>query len=305
MSIVHTSYDHSRVLVLGAGLSGVAAAQLLRQRGCTMVALDEAPAERLVRAAAEFAALGVELLAGTRALPDTPFDLCVTSPGFAMAHPWLEACRARRIPVIAETELGFLYWPGRVLAITGSKGKSSLVKLCADTLQGAGIPAEPAGNYGTPLSRLATTFSGHEGNTGTEPTIRMLASGGSGGPALPETPRVCQVGRGRRTRRDNVWAVVEVSSFQIEHLHAFRPDVAILLNLQADHLDRHASMEEYRALKLRLFAQQAVGDVALLPEGLDDGGVVPSAAARLTFGTGASCDWQYIAHGLRGRHAAT
>ncbi|MFZ4394969.1 MAG: glutamate ligase domain-containing protein, partial [Kiritimatiellia bacterium] len=83
------------------------------------------------------------------------------------------------------------------------------------------------------------------------------------------------------------------------------PDVAILLNLQADHLDRHVSMEEYRALKLRLFVQQAAGDVALLPEGLDDGGVVPSAAARLTFGTGASCDWQYIAHGLRGRMAAS
>ncbi|MEI8242754.1 MAG: UDP-N-acetylmuramoyl-L-alanine--D-glutamate ligase, partial [bacterium] len=258
----HPPYDNSRALVLGAGVSGVAAAQLLRQRGGSVVLLDEAPAERLTTAAAELSALDVELRAGRRELPDTPFDLCVTSPGFALSHPWLEACRARRIPVIAETELGFVYWPGRVLAITGSKGKSSLVKLCADTLTRAGVPAAPAGNYGTPLSRLATESRGQP------------------------------------------WAVVEVSSFQVEHLKTFRPDVAILLNLQADHLDRHDGMAEYRALKLRLFENQSAGDVALLPEGLDDGGAIPPAATRLAFGTGANCNWRYFSHAVTGRAAA-
>jgi UDP-N-acetylmuramoylalanine--D-glutamate ligase len=270
MNTKHPRYDHARVLVLGAGLSGVAAAQLLRARGGTVVVLDEAPAARLAGVATELAAMGVELRAGGGALPEGPWDLCVVSPGIAMAHPWLVACRARRIPVIAETELGFAYWPARMLAVTGSKGKSSLVKLCADTLCRAGVPAAPAGNYGTPLSRLAA---------------QALAARAEGTPPL-------------------AWAVVEVSSFQLEHLHDFRPDVAILLNLQADHLDRHATLEEYRALKLRLFARQQAGDVALLPEGVSAEGAVPGAATRLTFGVGAGCDWRYAPRGVTGWQGA-
>ena len=254
---------HSHALILGAGASGVAAAQLLRQRGGAVTVLDAAPAEKLASAAAELAALGAELRAGAHELPEGAFDLCVVSPGIAFAHPWLQACRARKIRAIAEMELGFAHWPGRVLAITGSKGKSSLVKLCADTLTRAGISAAPAGNYGTPLSRLAAANA-------------KLA-----------------------------WAVVEVSSFQLELVETFRPAIAILLNLQADHLDRHASMEEYRALKLRLFASQGVGDVALLPEGLGAGGAVPAGTTRWIFGARAACDWRYDAHAVTGRGAHT
>jgi len=298
-------YDNSRALVLGAGVSGVAAAQLLRQRGGTVTVLDEAPAERLASAAAELSALGVELRAGTGDLPDAPFDLCVASPGIAMAHPWLEACRKRKMPVIAETELGFVYWPGRVLAITGSKGKSTLVKLCADTLNRAGIPATMAGNYGTPLSRLAILpqLPDTTGSRGRSPS-RVMADGvaGTGGRAASRAgSETTSSGTGLAQQ---AWAVVEVSSFQLEHFQTFRPDVAILLNLQADHLDRHAGMAEYRALKLRLFARQGVGDVALLPEDLDDGGAVPAAATRLTFGAGAACDWRYFSHAVTGSMGA-
>lgn len=244
-------YAPSRAVVLGCGVSGVAAAELLRANGCSVVAMDEAPAERLTAAVAQLAAAGVDLLAGGGALPDAPFDLCVVSPGIPMGHPWLSACRERGIPVLAETEFGFAWWPGRVLAVTGSKGKTSLVKLCADALNLAGVPAAPAGNYGVPLSRLVLE-----------------------NPAL-------------------AWAVVEISSFQLEHVAAFRPDVAILLNLQADHLDRHASLAEYRALKLRLFAAQGEGDVALLPAGLRVGGAVLASATRWRFGAGSGCDWRY------------
>lgn len=308
MSNSHPLYDHSRALVLGAGLSGVAAAQLLRQRGCTVVVLDEAPAERLATVAAELAALGAELRAGCRDVPDAPFDLCVTSPGIAMAHPWLQACRTRHIPVIAETELGFVYWPGRVLAITGSKGKSTLVKLCADTLNRAGIPAAMAGNYGTPLSRLVVlpqVLGVDSGSRGCSPSRAMadrsIENGGASS-ASPDWRRRDPPSR-KEPALPQAWAVVEVSSFQLEHMQTFCPDVAILLNLQTDHLDRHASLEEYRALKFRLFARQVAGDVALLPEDVDDGGAVPAAATRLTFGTGTACDWRYFPHAVTGRMA--
>ena len=252
------TYDGCRAVVLGAGASGVAAAQLLRQRGCAVTLLDEAPLDK-ISAAATLASAGVELRAGAKNLPDKKFDLCVASPGVTISHPWLAACKKRKIPVIAEMELGFSYWPGKILAVTGSKGKSSLVKLCADTLNRAGVPAAPAGNYGTPLSQLVI-----------------------------ESPQL-------------KWAVVEVSSFQLEHVVDFRPDVAVLLNVQPDHLDRHASMAEYRALKLKMFAKQAGSDVAIFPEKLRIDRRFSTPAKKWRFGTGARCAWRYAGHVIIGQ----
>jgi UDP-N-acetylmuramoylalanine--D-glutamate ligase len=142
--------------------------------------------------------------------------------------------------------------------VTGSKGKSSVVKFCADTLERAGVTASPAGNYGIPLCRLVL-----------------------------EKP-------------DLAWAVTEVSSFQMEHTPTFRPDIAILLNLQADHFDRHADMAEYKALKLKLFSTMRRGGCALLPSQLDDEGCVPPEVTRLRFGADAGCDWVYAEHAVTG-----
>jgi UDP-N-acetylmuramoylalanine--D-glutamate ligase len=74
--------------------------------------------------------------------------------------------------------------------------------------------------------------------------------------------------------------VCEVSSFQLEDIHEFRPHVAALLNLEPDHLDRHGSIDAYRAAKLRIFENQGEGDVAVVPVGFDD---VPGRARRIEF----------------------
>ncbi|MET0810959.1 MAG: UDP-N-acetylmuramoyl-L-alanine--D-glutamate ligase [Thermoleophilaceae bacterium] len=74
--------------------------------------------------------------------------------------------------------------------------------------------------------------------------------------------------------------VCEVSSFQAEDAVEFAPDTALLLNLSEDHLDRHGSLEDYRAAKLSLFARQRPDQVAVAPEGVD----LPGAARRVTFG---------------------
>jgi UDP-N-acetylmuramoylalanine--D-glutamate ligase len=76
------------------------------------------------------------------------------------------------------------------------------------------------------------------------------------------------------------WIVCEVSSFQLEDVHEFRPRVAVLLNLEPDHLDRHGSLEAYRDAKLRIFENQADGDTAVLPRDFDE---VPGAAKRIEF----------------------
>lgn len=188
-------------LVLGNGRSGQAAAELLRCEGAAVTVLDGADA---------WPASGA-------------WDLCVTSPGIALDHPWQRAARAAGVHVVSELQLGATRWRargGRMLAVTGSKGKSSVVKLVADALLLAGTPAVPCGNYGTPLCAV-----------------------------------VCDGADPRRT-----WAVVEVSSFQLETT-TLPPDAfvaAALLNLQEDHLDRHGSAAVYHGLKRRLLGMARV-----------------------------------------------
>ena len=74
--------------------------------------------------------------------------------------------------------------------------------------------------------------------------------------------------------------VCEVSSFQLEDVHEFRPRVAVLLNLEPDHLDRHGSLEAYRDAKLRIFENQGEGDIAVVPRGFDE---VPGGGRRIEF----------------------
>jgi UDP-N-acetylmuramoylalanine--D-glutamate ligase len=76
------------------------------------------------------------------------------------------------------------------------------------------------------------------------------------------------------------WIVCEVSSFQLEDVHEFRPRVAVLLNLEPDHLDRHGSLEAYRDAKLRIFENQGDGDIAVVPIAFGD---IPGNAARVEF----------------------
>lgn len=249
-------YDGCSAVVLGLGMSGEWATRLLLGHGAMVEVFDGGDEQKQAARAEALRKLGAEV-AFVKTLPeDLAADVCVASPSFEMAHPWLEACRKAGIPVISELELGWNYWEGRTIAVTGSKGKSSLVKLCSDTLNAAGVSASPAGNYGIPLCQLVME----------KPDLR--------------------------------WAVVEVSSFQMEHTETYRPDVAILLNFQADHQDRHGSMAEYKAMKLKLFRQMDGGTLALLPTGFDDEGKAPEGAAR--FGSEAGSGWRYAGHAVCG-----
>ncbi|HUH15851.1 MAG TPA: UDP-N-acetylmuramoyl-L-alanine--D-glutamate ligase [Gaiellaceae bacterium] len=95
---------------------------------------------------------------------------------------------------------------------------------------------------------------------------------------------------------EDEWIVCELSSFQLEHIESFRPRIAVLLNLEPDHLDRHGSFEAYRAAKLRIFENQGPEDVAVLPRGF---GPVPGAARRVEFSSDDPLPAEPL---LRGRH---
>lgn len=143
-----------RVAILGLGMSGRAAAELLLRRGVEVVASD-------ARAAAELelgglaGAPGLELRLGVeeRALP-AGVDALVVSPGVALSHPLVVAARAAGVPVAAEVEIAFAFLDGPVVAVTGSNGKSTTTAMAGALLSGAGFAVEVCGNIGVPLSRV-------------------------------------------------------------------------------------------------------------------------------------------------------
>jgi len=140
----------ARVVVVGAARSGVAAAELLARRGASVTVTDQRDAvgdlERL-RAA------GVALkLGAAEASAVHEADLVVLSPGVPIELPALAAVRARGIPVIGELELAFRWLRGRVVAITGTKGKSTTTTLVGRMLETAGRRVLVGGNIGVPLS---------------------------------------------------------------------------------------------------------------------------------------------------------
>ena len=221
-----------RVTVVGAARSGVAAAELLVRRGATVTLTDmrdRLDDEDRLRAA------GVDLeLGGHQASTFSGVDLIVTSPGVPYRQPLVEAARYAGIPVMGELELASRWLRGKVVAITGTKGKSTTTTLTGRMLEAGGRRVLVGGNIGHALSAQV--------DESTEDTIH----------------------------------VIETSSFQLETADTFHPWIAVLLNFSPDHLDRHATVEEYAAAKTRIFAQQAGGDWAVL--NADDSATLAMAA---------------------------
>jgi len=208
-----------RVVVVGGAGSGAAAARLLVDRGALVTLTDLRPSLDHQDALAQ---IGVALSLGSHPVElFTGADLVVVSPGVAATEPSVAAARAAGVPVIGEIELASRWLRGRIVAITGTKGKSTTTALTGRILAAAGIHAPVGGNIGTPLASQVAE-------------------------SRPESIHV-----------------VEVSSFQLETTDTFHPWVAVLLNLTADHLDRHASVEEYAAAKARIFSRQTEEDWAV------------------------------------------
>lgn len=146
------SVNDQHVVVVGAGRSGIAAAELLRSRGARVTLTDSAPE---VAGADDLRAKGIEVVAGTHR--DALFaaaDLIVLSPGVPANLPVFATARSTGVPVIGEVELAFRWLRGRVVAITGTKGKSTTTTLTARMLREGGVAATAGGNLGVALSSL-------------------------------------------------------------------------------------------------------------------------------------------------------
>ena len=138
------------VVVVGGARSGVAAAELLASRGARVTLTDlkvNLPDEKRLAGAGIALELGAH---DTRTFESA--DLVVVSPGVPLRQPALDRARRAKVPIIGEVELAWRWLQGRVIAITGTKGKSTTTTLVGKILRAAGLHAPVSGNIGAPLA---------------------------------------------------------------------------------------------------------------------------------------------------------
>jgi UDP-N-acetylmuramoylalanine--D-glutamate ligase len=220
-------YKNKNVAVLGAGLSGTAAALLLKAEGANVIVLDSAEENRLLKSTIDnLRAQGVRVATGPEADKDSGnYDFVVLSPGIDPDSALARNFSARKIDMIGELELGWQSCGLPVIAITGTNGKTTTTEMLAQMLNACGQRTIACGNIGKPLSEVALE------------------------------------------KKDLDVLTVEVSSFQLETTKTFHPDISLWLNFAHDHLDRYRSVADYRAAKLRIFENQTAGDVAIVNAG--------------------------------------
>src|SRR5215472_14714705 len=147
---------NKRVLVVGLGKSGVAAAFFLADRGAKVAVSDAKSEAQLEKELPALLDRGISLETGQhseRTFRDQ--DLIVVSPGVPSDQPQLQHARALGIPVIGEVELAFRFLQGKVIAITGSNGKTTTTTLAGEILSKSGKKTLVGGNIGTPVISLA------------------------------------------------------------------------------------------------------------------------------------------------------
>ncbi|MDI9524043.1 MAG: UDP-N-acetylmuramoyl-L-alanine--D-glutamate ligase [Candidatus Cloacimonadota bacterium] len=215
-------FDASRkYAILGLARSGIAAAYKIRELGGTAFLSDAQPIEKI--SGADTIASDFDCEFGGHSDRLFQCDTWIVSPGIPLNLPIIAKARAKGIELISEIELGFRVKSSdsKVVAVSGSNGKSTTVSLIHHILKNMGYNSILAGNIGSAFCCWPIE----------KPGIDFI--------------------------------VLEVSSFQLDLIDSFRPDVAVLLNITPDHLDRYASFADYAASKFRLFTNQTQTDTAV------------------------------------------
>lgn len=234
-------FEDLKTLVIGSGISGIGAVRLLMRLGADVILYDsneEISIEKLQEKLRE--RLRDESRQGDNEYPgkypvccitgELPADLeekvdaVVLSPGVPTDIPLVSRLRERQVPVLGEIELGFLFEKGRVAAITGTNGKTTTTTLVGEIMKA------------------------HLGKD------KVFVVGNIGNPYTLEAAG---------TAEDTV-TVAEISSFQLETVHCFKPVVSAILNITPDHLNRHHTMEAYVKAKEAITCNQDKGTICVL-----------------------------------------
>lgn len=213
-----------KVLVVGTGISGIGAAEVLSRVGACPVLYDEN--DKITKEEIGKKLSGsckCEIVTGS--LPDTlreEVELLVLSPGVPSDTQLAESFRNRGIKIWGEIELAYELGRGKVIAITGTNGKTTTTSLVGEIMKAYYKSVYVVGNIGNPY------------------TMTALES------------------------QDDTVTVAEISSFQLETIEAFHPAVSAILNITPDHLNRHHTMENYIKTKESVARNQTKEDICVL-----------------------------------------
>ncbi len=235
------SINTQRLVVLGAAESGVGAALLGKQQGWDVFVSDGGVIKEQFKKV--LVQEGIAFEEGTHTSDKIMSAVClVKSPGISDKTAIMKQVRGAGIEVCSEIEFGYRYkGESRIIAITGSNGKSTTTKLTYTVLKDAGYDVAMVGNIGYSFARQ-----------------------------IAERP--CE------------WYVMEISSFQLDDIHQFRPDLAVLLNITPDHLDRYEyKFENYVASKFRITMNQGKNDYFVVNK--DDPAIKEYLATHSTHAT--------------------
>jgi UDP-N-acetylmuramoylalanine--D-glutamate ligase len=211
------------ITIIGTGRTARALARLLIAHGARPFLSDSAELPPGHPARIELEALGVSYETGGHtdaALANA--QVLIPSPGVPPRIPIIAEAMAQGIPVVSEMEFAWHFCTSRILAVTGTNGKTTTTSLLHAMIAACGRSVILAGNNDLPLSEAVLIKPAPE------------------------------------------FIVLEVSSYQLELASEFRPWIAAVLNVTPDHLARHGSLENYAAVKQRIFARQGVGDFAIV-----------------------------------------
>jgi UDP-N-acetylmuramoylalanine--D-glutamate ligase len=216
-----------RVLVMGLGLqgSGMAAARYAAQQGAVVRVTDMKAPEILAPSVRALAGLPIEFVLGEHRNEDFLWaEIVIRNPGILLTSPYLRLAREHGASIEMEIALFFLACPGRIIGVTGTRGKTTTASLIYKILQEGGAPTVLGGNV-----------------AGVE-TLSLLPQ------ITPETLVVLEL---------SSWQLEGLAP------HALSPAVAVMTNVYPDHLNTYTSMEDYAEAKANIFRHQHAGDLAI------------------------------------------
>lgn len=213
-----------KVLVVGSGLSGIGAVEVLNHAGAEPILFDENEKLAAEEVRAKFApGVQAEIVIGTLGEEKkSEAELVVLSPGVPTDTPFVEDFRRRGVKIWGEIELAYELGKGTVIAITGTNGKTTTTSLVGAIMAAHCKDVDVVGNIGNPYTLTALDA--------TEETV----------------------------------TVAEISSFQLETIDRFKPKVSAILNITPDHLNRHHTMENYAAAKEAVCKNQTKEETCVL-----------------------------------------
>ena len=248
-----------RIVILGSGESGTGAALLAQRQGFDVFVSDKGAIKEEYKK--QLNAHGIAWEEGQHSMDKIlKANEIIKSPGIPEKSEVMQAVRAKGINVIGEIEFGWRYaGKCKIVAITGSNGKTTTTELTYHLLKTAGLNVRKGGNVGNSFATMVLEEA--EGR-------RQKVEG-----SIPST----------LNPQPSTIYVLEVSSFQLDDIQKFRPHIAMLLNITPDHLDRYDyKLENYARSKFRITMNQKRGDVFIF-NGFDP--VVASGGTTLSRAT--------------------